>query len=105
MRKRKAETLMEIVVAMTLFGIIMSGVFDFMANQTQAMSRQHDRKILLNGVQKYVYGGKWGDSEDKVLGLKFSYNANNNGGCIYVKDTVANKNVMELYIDPPQSTE
>ena len=31
---RTAETLIEIVTAMTVFGVISYGIFDFMANQT-----------------------------------------------------------------------
>ena len=99
MKRRAAETLMEVVIAMTLFGIIMSGVFEFMANQTQAISRRHEHRILMNGVRKYVYGGMWTDSEDKELGVTFKYDWNN-GGCILVYDNTARKNLMEIYIDP-----
>jgi prepilin-type N-terminal cleavage/methylation domain-containing protein len=101
MKKRAAETLMEVVVAMTLFGIIMSGVFDFMANQAQTVSRNHDRNKLMYHVQRYVNMGKWADSEDKSLGVTFKYNAESGDGCISVYDNASEKNVMELYIDPP----
>ena len=102
MKKRTAETLMEVVVAMTLFGIIMSGVFDFMANQAQAISRRNEHNKLMYHVQKYVNSGRWVDSRDEELGVTVKYNASSRGGCISVKDNNTNKNLMELYIDPPR---
>lgn len=101
MNKRAAETLMEVVVAMTLFGIIMSGVFDFMANQTKALAWRNEHEKLMYHVQRYVNSGTWTDSEDKALGVTFKYDADNRDGCIFVSDNKTGKNLLELYIDPP----
>ena len=102
MKRRAAETLMEIVVAMTLFGIIMSGVFEFMANQAQAISKRHEHRILMNGVQKFVNSGKWGESRDVSLGVTFKYDGTKNKERIVVVDNDSSTNLMELYIDPPR---
>ena len=102
MKRRAAETLMEVIVAMALFGIIMSGIFEFMANQAQAITRREEHRILMNGVRNYVNSGKWTDSKDIALGVTFKYDNSSNGGCIYVYDDNAKKNVMEIYIDPPR---
>ena len=103
MKKRTAETLMEVVIAMTLFGIIMSGVFDFMANQAKALSHRNAHNKLMYHVQKYVNSGKWVESRDNSLGVTFNYDAESRGGCISVKDNATNNNLMELYIDLPRS--
>ena len=39
MKRRKAETLTEFLVAMVLFSVIMTGVFNFVANQTENAAR------------------------------------------------------------------
>ena len=43
LKKRIADTLVEVIIAMAAFGIIMSGTFDFMANQTLAMVKMRER--------------------------------------------------------------
>ena len=54
MKTRKAETLIEVVTAMTLFGIIMSGLFDFMANQTLNLAYLKDRQTIMYYAQKWI---------------------------------------------------
>ena len=102
MKRRAAETLMEVVVAMTLFGIIMTGVLEFMANQAQAISKREEHRVLMNGVRKFVNSGSWGVSSDVSLGVTFKYNGTKNEECILVVDNDTQKNLMEIYIDPPR---
>ena len=52
--KRKAETLVEIITAMTVFGVISAGIFDFMANQTLHLARIRDRENILYAAQKLI---------------------------------------------------
>ena len=89
---------MEVVVAMTLFGVIMSGLFDFMANQAQAISYQHEHNKMMYYAQKYVNSGKWADSEDKALGLTFKWDDSDN--CLSVKKIGTSGDLITLYIDP-----
>lgn len=52
--KRKAETLIEIITAMTVFGVISAGLFDFIANQTLHLARIRDRENMLFAAQKLI---------------------------------------------------
>ena len=52
--KRKAETLIEIVTAMMVFGVISYGVFDFMAVQTLHLARVRGRENMLFAAQKLI---------------------------------------------------
>ena len=51
MKRRTAETLIEIVTAMTVFGVVSSGVFDFMAAQTINLARAKDREKMMHAAQ------------------------------------------------------
>ena len=60
-KRRTAETLVEIVTAMTLFGVIMSGLFDFMANQTINLAHVRQREKIMYYAQKWMsYEGRAG---------------------------------------------
>ena len=74
MNKRKAETLIEIVIAMGLFGVIMSGLFDFMANQTLALTRMKEREELMVYAQKYISNGDFSSRTEGDI----EYNLTNN---------------------------
>ena len=67
--KRKAETLIEIVVAMAVFGVMMSGICDFMAEQTRFAARTIDTDLILRMAPKiqdaYYKNGAWPDSPFK----------------------------------------
>ena len=52
--KRKAETLIEIITAMTVFGVISYGIFDFMANQTLHLARIRDRENMLYAARRLI---------------------------------------------------
>ena len=54
MKKRKAETLIEIITAMSVFGVISYGIFDFMANQTLHLARVRNRENMLYAAQKLI---------------------------------------------------
>ena len=88
---------MEVVVAMTLFGIIMSGLFDFMANQAQAVAKLNEHNKLMYHMQKFVYSGKWTSSEDKALGVTFKWNES--GQYLSVNKTGSSGDLMTVYLD------
>ena len=79
MSRRAAETLVEVVMAMTLFGVIMSGIFDFMGGQAHYISKLNYHSKAMYHLQKFVNLEKWNtdddkkESSDRVLRLKFSY--------------------------------
>ena len=52
--KRKAETLAEIVASMAAFGVIMSGLCEFMAGQTNFIARTKHRDTLMYKMQELV---------------------------------------------------
>lgn len=63
--KRKADTLVEIIIAMLVFGIIMSGTFDFMSNQTMALVRMRERDDIMYQVQRYInYGTEYTEADN-----------------------------------------
>ena len=51
-KKRKGETLAEILMALLVFGIILGGVSDFIANHTTLIARIKQRDEL-------IYWGQW----------------------------------------------
>ena len=55
--KRAGETLIEVLMAMTIFGVIASGIFDFMANQTLALARAKDREKMIYYAQMWINKG------------------------------------------------
>ncbi|MBQ9903198.1 MAG: prepilin-type N-terminal cleavage/methylation domain-containing protein [Synergistaceae bacterium] len=54
MRKRRGESLAEFLTASLVFGIIMAGLFEFMANQTENLAMIRDRDDLMFYAQKYI---------------------------------------------------
>ena len=60
MKRRKAETLMEVLTAMTVFGIIMIGFSDFMAEQTTALARTKNMDKVMYYAQKWINSGDEG---------------------------------------------
>ena len=63
MKRRTAETLMEVLTAMTVFGIIIAGFSDFMANQTIALARAKDREKIMYYAQRWISSGDYGITE------------------------------------------
>lgn len=69
MKKRTADTLVEVIIAMAAFGIIMQGTFDFMANQTLAMVKMRERDDIDFWAQKWINTSfdlekdDWGDDK------------------------------------------
>ena len=53
-RRRRAETLAEFLIAMVLFASIMTGVFDFLANQLNNAARIKDYDFFMFYTQKYI---------------------------------------------------
>ncbi len=52
--RRTAETLMEVVTAMSIFGIISVIIFEFMANQALHLAHIRDRENMLYAAQKLI---------------------------------------------------
>ena len=50
MTKRKAETIVEVVTAMAIFGMIMAGVSDFIAGQTKNVADILDRDAIMSNA-------------------------------------------------------
>ena len=50
--KRKGETFTEFLTASMVFGIMMAGLFEFMANQTQTVANIRDRDNLMYLAQR-----------------------------------------------------
>ena len=54
MKRRRAETLTEFLVAMMVFATIMAGVFEFVANQTTNAARIKDWDFFMYYTQKWL---------------------------------------------------
>ena len=63
LKKRTAETLMEVLTAMSVFAIIIAGFSDFMANQTIALARAKDREKIMYYAQRWISSGDYGIPE------------------------------------------
>ena len=54
MKRRKGETLAEILMALLVFGIIMGGVSDFIANHTTLVARIKTRDKFIECAEKLI---------------------------------------------------
>ena len=52
--KRRGETFTEFLVATAVFGIMMGGLFEFMANQSETLSDIRNRDAFMYYAQKYA---------------------------------------------------
>ena len=59
LKRRVAETLMEVLTAMAVFAIIIEGFSDFMANQTIALARAKDREKIMYYAQRWISSGDY----------------------------------------------
>ncbi len=73
MKKRKAETLIEIVVAGAVFLVMMGGICDFIAGQTLLVARAEERLKVKYYAQKWVNSGDTTITEADGGEVKFSY--------------------------------
>mgnify|MGYP002625460799 CR=1 FL=1 len=80
MKKRAAETLIEIITAMMIFGIIMGGFYrmgggisDFIANQSIAVARRKDREKIIYYAQRWLASGDVRITEADGGKIKFSF--------------------------------
>ena len=71
MTHRKAETLIEILVAMGIFVTVMAGVFEFMANQTIALARNREREKIMYHAQKFIISGDFSQEHSESWGTSF----------------------------------
>ena len=74
--KRAGETLIEVIMAMTIFGVIFAGISDFMANQTLALARAKDREKMMYYAQRYIISGDYDNREVKEWETKFTFDNN-----------------------------
>ncbi|MBQ2616684.1 MAG: hypothetical protein IJF90_07485 [Synergistaceae bacterium] len=52
--KRKGETLTEFLTAVTVFGLMAAGIFEFIANQTENLADIKNKDELMFYAQKYT---------------------------------------------------
>ena len=57
-KRRRAETLAEILMGLFIFGLLMGGISDFIANQTLQVARIKDRDKLIYNEQKLMALGQ-----------------------------------------------
>lgn len=88
MKKRAAETLIEIITAMMVFGIIMGGIpnisgtratggiSDFIANQSIAIARIKDREKIIYYAQRWLASGDVRITEADGGKIKFLFEDN-----------------------------
>ncbi len=57
MRKRKAETLVEFLVASFIFVEIMAGILSFIANQTETLVNIRNRDTMMFHAQRFMNMG------------------------------------------------
>ena len=76
MKKRAAETLIEIITAMTVFGVIMGGISDFIANQSIAVARRKDIEKITYYAQRWLASGDVSINEADGGKIKFSFTNN-----------------------------
>ncbi|MBQ7220843.1 MAG: prepilin-type N-terminal cleavage/methylation domain-containing protein [Synergistaceae bacterium] len=60
-KKRSGETLVEVLTAMTIFGVIFAGVSDFMTNQTLALARAKTREKMMYYAQVWTNNGDYSE--------------------------------------------
>ena len=89
MKKRRAETLAEFLMASLVFGLVMAGTFEFIANQTEFIARINVRDEIMQQAQfsmdyyYYTYAKSTSSPKKGILssdraGLKFSFDDDNN---------------------------
>ena len=76
--KRAGETLIEVITAMAIFGVVFAGISDFMANQTLALARNKKQADMMYYAQRYVISGDYTDREVTEWGVKFTFNKDTN---------------------------
>lgn len=76
MKKRAAETLIEIITGMMIFGVIMGGISDFIANQSIALTRIKDREKITYYAQRWLASGDVRITEADGGKIKFLFEDN-----------------------------
>lgn len=89
MKRRAAETLMEVLTAMTVFGIIMMGFSDFMAEQTTALARTKNMDKVMYYAQKWISSGDYTNT-DSAEGGNVTFALEDNFLVVTRGDTVMN---------------
>lgn len=93
MRRRKAETLVEFLMASVIFVEVMAGVMTFIANQTQTLVNIRDRDTMMFHVQRYLNGQTAADDVRTKDGVDISRNGN-------ILTVSKGKSTMEINLKP-----
>lgn len=97
--KRKGETFTEFLTASMVFGIMMAGIFEFMANQTQTIANIKDRENLMYHAERFMaFSGDKTREDD-------NYSCTDEATFIFSKDvnilTVRNNNASMTFSIKP----
>ena len=95
MKRRRAETFTEFLVAMVLFALIMAGVFQFTANQTMQAARIKDWDFFMFYAQQWINENRNDDGT-----IKAPNEADNNKE----KDT-DERGIIEFVMETDSSTQ
>ena len=76
MRRRKAETLVEFLMASFIFVEIMTGVINFIANQTETLVNIRNRDTMMFHAQRYLNGQTTADDVRIKDGVDISQSGN-----------------------------
>ena len=76
--RRKGETLTEFLTAATVFGLMMAGIFEFIANHTETLADIRDKDELMYHAQRFAavsrdISGTTGVTRDKKEGVSFDF--------------------------------
>ena len=88
MRRRKAETLVEFLMASVVFVEIMAGVLTFIANQTETLVNISNRDTMMFHAQRYMnMGVSYSDYNGDALCVKdnVNFSKDDNGNLIISK--------------------
>lgn len=100
LKRRAGETLMEVLTAMAVFGIIIGGISDFVANQTIALARAKGRERIMYYTQRWISSGDY--SLDVAEGGNISFDLAADGLLTVTRGSENSKSSMEFRL--PQVT-
>lgn len=92
--RRKGETLMEFVVALTVFGMMTAGIFEFMANQTENLADIRNKDDLIYHAQRYM------NTRTQEDGITCTIDTNSDGTFLTVTNTNNNNASMKFELKP-----
>lgn len=105
--KRKGETFTEFLTALTVFGVIIAGIFEFMANQTQSLANIRDRDNLMYHAGRFMVTS--GDKAHEIIISDYTNNDSKENITFTLTDnrkilTVTNNNASMTFSLKPITT-